>query len=91
MTAGHPEPNLRELIETEMGSMRTEFALRTEQLKDGQDRIEKESVERLERIEQKVDSTNGRVKGLEMFRGQVKAIVAIGLLITPFVLDRIFG
>lgn len=98
MSAASGDPTLREFIENELGSLRTEFALRDDRLRDGQDRIEKESIERLDVINKKVDGigdqvklTNGRVTALETFRATVKAIVAIGLLILPFVLDRIFG
>jgi hypothetical protein len=48
-------------------------------------------LERVERVEMKVDYTNGRVRGLELFKARVIALGAIVLLLAPIYLPRIIG
>lgn len=77
-------------------TLREFFEARFDGLEKGQERIEGESITRLERVEKKVDTavtqvriTNGRVSELEKFKAQIRAIVVIGVLILPYVLDRL--
>jgi hypothetical protein len=48
-------------------------------------------LERVERVEMKVDYTNGRVRGLELFKARVMALGAVVLLLAPVYLPRIIG
>jgi hypothetical protein len=45
---------------------------------------------KLEDIGQKVDLTNGRVRGLELFKARVIATTAVMVLLAPVALARIF-
>jgi hypothetical protein len=42
-------------------------------------------LERVERVEMKVDYTNGRVRGLELFKARAMTLVALVVLIAPIV------
>lgn len=48
-------------------------------------------IERLDRVESKVDHTNGRVRGLELFKARVIAIGVVTALLAPIYLPHIVG
>jgi hypothetical protein len=43
----------------------------------------------LERVETKVDHTNGRVRGLELFKARVYAVGAVVILLLPVYLPHL--
>jgi hypothetical protein len=46
-------------------------------------------LERVSSVEAKVDYTNGRVRGLEIFKARVLTVVAVGVFATPILLPTI--
>jgi hypothetical protein len=45
---------------------------------------------KLDDVAQKVDTTNGRVRGLELFKARVYAVSAVVVLLAPVALARVF-
>ena len=80
----------------ETPTLREYFEARFDSLEAGQSRIEKETTEKLAKIEVKIDAataqvkiTNGRTSALETFRAQAKAVIAVSVLLMPYALTQL--